>query len=131
MKITLKQLKHLIKEAAYQGPEAKTVVTVPYSTETAKRDVQVSSIEYEIHPQKRSSGWIYIDLLESGNSDNLNRSQFRDLFSSLGFNRSAFNDIQFSEGKIKGLGNVYVIPVGDVFHKAWRSLFGHETVIDL
>jgi hypothetical protein len=96
MKITIKQLKQLIREAAYQGPDAKTVLTVPYSTETAKRDVQVSRIEYEIHPQKRSSGWIYIDLLESGNSDNLNRTQFRDLFSSLGFDRSAFNDIQFS-----------------------------------
>jgi hypothetical protein len=131
MKITIKQLKQLIREAAYQGPDAKTVLTVPYSTETAKRDVQVSRIEYEIHPQKRSSGWIYIDLLESGNSDNLNRTQFRDLFSSLGFDRSAFNDIQFSAGKFKGLGNVYVVPVGHVFSKAWYSLFGHETVIDL
>jgi len=131
MRLTMQQLKKIIAEAVYQGPDMKTVLTVPYSTNTAKRDVQVSNIEYEIHPQKRSSGWIYITLRESGNSTNLNRSQLRNLFSSLGFTRAAFDDIQFSAGKFEGLGNVYVAPVGHAFGKAWRSLFGYETVIEL
>lgn len=143
MQITLKQLKKLIREAMYQGPN------IPVIMQTSPDYEMMYRRDGNRYPSRFNSEVIKLDLYAPGldkaffttgiltvvfkpTSDFkvlVKPKDIRELLTSLGFSRAATNsvDVQF----IKNHGDSCSMKVGSKFLQEWLDLFGAETIIDL
>jgi hypothetical protein len=143
MKITIKELKNLIREAMYQGPNVPVIMQTSPDYEMMHRRVG------NRYPGRFNSEVIELDLYAPGldkaffttgvltvvfnpTSDFkvlVKPKDIRELLTSLGFSRAATNsvDVQF----IKYYGDSCSMKVRSKFLQEWLNLFGTETIIDL
>jgi hypothetical protein len=150
MKITVKELKNLIREAMYQGPGTaflKTNVPV-YARNPIRKELDslvtklclVNIPENSTQYRRLRPGMlldtatleIYFINDRSGrvkDSVIVHKQEFRDLLRSLGFSEKAISDVDFRY-QDRGV-NTIQMSAGVKFVAEWQALFGDETCVDL
>ena len=148
MKITIRQLKHLIREAAYEGPGTASLKTGATSFTRFTGDMRQSAVtKLRLVGVKRRTGItrtlpIADDraVLEVYLADNkfrwhdprrhesiISKQEFRDLLRSLGFSERSLKDVDFD---YHGGGKRAIeIDVGSVFIAEWIELFDDEKTV--
>lgn len=143
MKITIKQLKQLIREAIYQGPDVPvTMQTSPDYEMMYKRTgnrypgrfySEVTTLMLDAPGLDRgffTTGVLQVVFKPTSDFKVLVKPQdVRELLASLGFSRAATNSVEVRF--IKNHGDVCSMKVGSKFLSEWLDLFGTETTIDL
>jgi hypothetical protein len=143
MKITVKQLQNLIREAMYQGPNVPVIMqTSPdyemmhrragnrypgrFNSEVIELDLYAPGLDKALF----TTGVLTVVFKPTSDFKVLVKSKdIRELLMSLGFSRAATNsvDVQF----IKNYGDSCTMKVRSKFLQEWLDLFGTETVVDL
>lgn len=139
MKITIKQLKQLIREAAYEGPGTASLTTIPHSGVSTKvsnrRESHISKLR--LTPGSKyvfSELQIYFAENPSKISSRmhghiLNRRDLADVLLTLGFSEAAIRGVNFSSQGASRDGSVRM-DVSKLFVAEWKDLIG-TLAIDL
>ena len=145
MKITVRQLKQLIREAAYEGPGTASLTTVPDSLSSTKvsnrRESHISKLRLEPESRRLDSE-LYIYFAENpsprfgarfepgSHVHIVDKGELADVLLTLGFSKTAISrSVNFSLQHPLLDGGI-AIPVSKVFVREWKDLIG-TLAIDL
>lgn len=136
MKITVRELKQLIKEAAFEGPSTASLSARPHKLSPSGYNKRLKISRLEFGKRSPERGWLEIYFLRAPRDffdqvgDVVEKTELADVLLTLGFSEEAAADVDHADSAPTGDGGIH-LEVGSIFCVEWISLFGAERIVDL